>query len=109
MNPALHTPLERSRRDARGSDKLIIKTNRGPSWQLKVMWPPCGEETDDKVEEGLWGHALFFLPLCLGKPGPVMLLLERDKLLLAGESEELCREGLGRQHSSSPLCSTEGR
>ena len=56
----MHTPLEKSQRDARGSDKLIIKNNWGPSRPLKVMWSPCGEETDDKVEEGFWDTPFSF-------------------------------------------------
>lgn len=39
------------------------------------------------------GHALFFLPHCLGKPVPIVLLLKRQRLQ-ASESEELPWEGI---------------
>lgn len=50
----------RNQRDADGSDKLVIKTIREPPGQLKVIWSPCGEETDDKVEERFIGTPLSF-------------------------------------------------
>lgn len=79
----------RNQRDADGSDKLIIKTIREAPGQLKMIWSPCGEETDDKVEERFIGHVPFFLPHCLGRPVPTALLLERHKRLLASESGEV--------------------
>ena len=48
-----------SQKDADGSVKLTINYWE-PLGQLKVIWPPCGEETDDKVEERL--SACPFLP-----------------------------------------------